>query len=388
MDKINLLIHHHATVFVDPETKEMYTFSFIGRWLNAIAPLVDKLGLLFYTTKVKTDKHDTLLTSKNIILESLNEKEKFYYFKKRNDKFKKLYAKISDKYNCIVIRGVTPRQYLVGKVFIYPKMFFLLVGSIIDSKPNFKLTISGFISYFMYFWRIKELTILSKKYTFFANSYKVLDELKDKLSVSSKFIPTNTLKFEEIFPFKEKKINSENMTLLFCGRVVADKGVIELLEAFYFLILENNRLKLIIVGEINENFYNQIKSLKFYNVIEKNIEFKGFVKFGIDLLRIYDKSDFYILPSYHEGFPHSIWEAAATCTPILTTKVGGIPSVVNENEVTFIEKKSSKDIYDKIILLKNNQTLVNSKSKTIYKKIKENTVENCAKILIDEIRNN
>jgi glycosyltransferase involved in cell wall biosynthesis len=387
MDKINLLIHHHATVFVDPETKEMYTFSFIGRWVNAIAPLVDKLGLLFYTTKVKTDKHDTLLISKNIILESLNEKEKFYHFKKREEKFKQLYAKISDKYNCIIIRGVTPRQYLVGKVFIYPKMFFLLVGSIIDSKPNFKLTISGFHSYFMYFWRIKELTILSKKYTFFANSYKVIDELKDELCVSSKFIPTNTLKFEEIFPFKEKKINSENLTLLFCGRVVADKGVIELLQAFYFLLLENNRHKLIIVGEVNEIFYNQIKSLKYYNLIEKNIEFKGFVKFGIDLLRIYDKSDFYILPSYHEGFPHSIWEAAATCTPILTTNVGGIPSVVNENEVTFIEKKSGKDIYDKINFFINNNSLLNSKSQAIYKKIKENTVEICAKTLIDEIRN-
>jgi glycosyltransferase involved in cell wall biosynthesis len=386
VNKINLLVHHHATIYVDPETQEMFTFSFIGRWVNAIAPLVDSIGLLFYTTKVKSVKHDTLLSSKNLILESLFEKEKFYQIKKRRRKFIQLYEKISDKYNCLVIRGITPHQYLVGKVFVYKKSYYLLVGSIADSRPNFEYSFSGVLIFFMYFWRLKEISILSKRFVLFANSFRAKDELINEFGKFSTFVPTNTLSLTEILPFREKAINFENLTLLFCGRIMVDKGIFELLEAFYLLTLENNKHKLIIVGELNEAINNKIKGLKYYTDIEKNIEFKGYVKFGSELLEIYYKSDFYILPSYHEGFPHSIWEAAATCTPVLTTKVGGIPSVVNENEVTFIEKKSSFDIFDKIMFLKSNQSYVTKKSKALHSKLKEYTVENCAKILVDEIR--
>ena len=58
------------------------------------------------------------------------------------------------------------------------------------------------------------------------------------------------------------------------------------------------------------------------------IFFHGRDKYGAPLFNFYRKSDIFIHPTYHEGFPRVLWEAAVNCSPIVTTSVGGIPNLL------------------------------------------------------------
>ncbi|HHX69330.1 MAG TPA: glycosyltransferase family 4 protein, partial [Gallicola sp.] len=50
----------------------------------------------------------------------------------------------------------------------------------------------------------------------------------------------------------------------------------------------------------------------------------------IEIAEYYTKSDVYILPTYHEGFPRTLYEAMIFGTPIITTFVGGIPGIMKD----------------------------------------------------------
>jgi glycosyltransferase involved in cell wall biosynthesis len=63
--------------------------------------------------------------------------------------------------------------------------------------------------------------------------------------------------------------------------------------------------------------------------LDKSVEVLGWVQ-GFVRLRLLRTSRLLILPSYTEGVPNVILEAMASHLPIITTPVGGIPSVVTD----------------------------------------------------------
>jgi glycosyltransferase involved in cell wall biosynthesis len=53
---------------------------------------------------------------------------------------------------------------------------------------------------------------------------------------------------------------------------------------------------------------------------------------GEDKVRFLSEADVLLLPTRHEGMPYTILESLAAGTPVVTTRVGGIPDVVAERE--------------------------------------------------------
>ena len=78
------------------------------------------------------------------------------------------------------------------------------------------------------------------------------------------------------------------------------------------------------------------------------------------MLKIYRKADVYILPSFHEGMPHTVWEAFSQQTPVIVTKVGGLRDNFRHLEdVIFIEPYSVSDIVNALYLIEKDETLRN-----------------------------
>jgi glycosyltransferase involved in cell wall biosynthesis len=151
------------------------------------------------------------------------------------------------------------------------------------------------------------------------------------------------------------------------------------------LLKDNIKIELIIVGFTQKEYLIYLDNLIKQLNIEGRVYFRGFIPFGERLFAIYREADVFVLPSWHEGFPHSIWEAACNYLPIVTTKVGGIPGLLDPSLVNFIEVQDSQSIKNAILECINNPSEILKKSDLMYEYAKEYSIENCVQILKREI---
>ena len=374
---MKLIIHHHALVYQD---EFGYWFpSFIGAWLNEISNQFLEVAFIGEMTNNKSENQDFLVNKINFKVLSIGIRGVNTSSQKKQ-KIKQLGKEYVSQYSHLIIRGITPRQYQVFKAFKELPSCFLMVGSLIDSKPKFRFDYIYLIVFFLYYIRRYQLRIMSKKSTFFANSPQIINEFKNQMRINSEFVPTNTLQNSHFNEFAFRGF--QNMpVLLFCGRVVKDKGIEELILAIGKLKRAGKRVKLHIVGSISNSYKNYIDNLIEQEGILEEVVFEGFKKFGDELLSFYKLADIYILPSYHEGFPHSIWEASSTSTPIITTKVGGIPGLVSEKEVFFTEAKSVNSLVDSIGRLIADPDNAKKVSHAAFNLAQNYSIENCVQIL-------
>lgn len=155
-----------------------------------------------------------------------------------------------------------------------------------------------------------------------------------------------------MIPFTEKDVvfnrsykENGKFRVLFLGRIAKDKGIQELLYAVKILRDKGYDFELNLVG--NGEFFTEareiLKSLK----IEDSVCFKGVVYQPQKVKEYYTDADIYILPTYHEGFPRTLYEAMIFGTPIITTFVGGIPSLMKDGyNCKKIKTKSVESIVD------------------------------------------
>lgn len=155
-----------------------------------------------------------------------------------------------------------------------------------------------------------------------------------------------------MIPFTEKDIVTdrgyrviEKYDILFLGRVAKDKGIEELLNAVKILKEKGYNFHLNIVG--SGEFLPEAQSLLEKLDISDVACFKGAVQEAEKIKEYYVNADIYILPTYHEGFPRTLYEAMIFGAPIITTFVGGIPGLMKDGyNCREIEPKSVESIVD------------------------------------------
>lgn len=121
------------------------------------------------------------------------------------------------------------------------------------------------------------------------------------------------------------------VSFLYVGRIVRDKGINELCEAFDRLSKERPKAKLILVGP-REDRLDPVseKTLELMSV-NPSIEYVG-EKHGDELLAYYAAADCFVFPSYREGFPNTVLEAGAMGLPSIVTDINGSREIIVENE--------------------------------------------------------
>jgi glycosyltransferase involved in cell wall biosynthesis len=175
--------------------------------------------------------------------------------------------------------------------------------------------------------------------------------------------------------------------ILLVGRISPEKGIHILLEAFQRLVEEEDSLRLIIIGPdlivpmeviVNISDSDMVSQLRrFYDTtvwkrlrtwlknryprrlswlrdttyggvlramvqgkMAERVRFVGFIP-NEDLSRWYREADLLVLPSVYETFGMPLIEAMASGTPVLATRIGGIPEVVDDGRTGILVEPGS-----------------------------------------------
>ena len=150
-----------------------------------------------------------------------------------------------------------------------------------------------------------------------------------------------------------------SFVFLFVGRLVKDKGINELVEAFKRLQSENiKKIKLLLVGRFEENLDPLKPETKKEIDNNPDIITVGAVE---DVRPFYSVSDIFVFPSYREGFPNTPIEAGAMGLPCIVTDINGSREIIEDgNNGIIVPSKDSSALCKAMTNLLENKYLCNS----------------------------
>ena len=176
-------------------------------------------------------------------------------------------------------------------------------------------------------------------------------------------------------------ISKNDIVIGYVGRLVNDKGINELVEAWKLLLERYNNIILLLVGPFEERDALS-DNVKEFVEQEKSIVVTGLVD---NSQPYYNIMDIFILPSYREGFPTVVLEASSMELPIITTKSTGCIDSIEENITGIYVDINIEDIKNKLDFYivnpnvrrehgKNGRIWIedNFKQEVVWKAIKEN----------------
>lgn len=261
--------------------------------------------------------------------------------------------------------GHTPKGGMVAMIASFlanvPKRIYFRHGIIYETSKGTKRILLKNIDRLTGFFATNVVCV--------SNSVKQISE-KDKLNnpnknlvlglgtcngidTNGKFNPTSK-SLENVVHLKRiYNITSENKVVGYVGRLVKDKGIDDLINAWNILIKEKPNSRLLLVGPIEEK-----DSISDYSKeqIRTNptIIFEDFVT---DSSTYFALMDIFILPTYREGFPTVSLEASSMGVPVIITKATGCTEAIIENQTGLFISNDPHDIANKILYYLSNEDI-------------------------------
>ena len=163
------------------------------------------------------------------------------------------------------------------------------------------------------------------------------------------------IKSTDVNELKQKLgIEDGDFVIGFTGRLVRDKGIIELVQAYNKLQSHLPNIRLLLVGMLETR--DALPSDIVKAIQESNIICTGYVHNTI-IERYYALMDVLVLPSYREGFPTSVLEASSMEIPIITTRATGCRDSIVEGVTGLFVDHSAWDIEQAVLKLYHDESL-------------------------------
>lgn len=323
---------------------------------GAVETLID---LLINSEKV-TSKYDVDVYSK--YNSKITEKDK-------NKKVNYYYIDTSSKLNCIskIYRYIINKygNKYIGNDFIsilikkYKEKLKEYDYVIIENKPEYALILKSYVRGKIIFHSHNDFLNKETKHA------KKIMESFDRIFCLSKYICSrveeiepkyknkiellyngiDTAKFSKNNESIKKKlmikynINENSTVFLYTGRLVKEKGVLNLIKSFNKVT--NKNYYLIIAGSVGygRNFTNKFtRKIHKYSRNNENIIFTGFIPYA-QMPEIYSIADYGIVPSiWEEPFALTVIEHLSSGHPIIITNSGAMPELVDEHTAIIINK--------------------------------------------------
>ena len=267
---------------------------------------------------------------------------------------KSIYAlyKLMRKEKYDIVHVHTPIAALLGRVaaklagvknIVYTAHGFYFHEDMSKKQYNFYYNIEKYAAKFMTDWLLLQskedyqLSVENK----FLNESRII-HLSNGVDLEDNFNP-GLMDSGHISALKnEIGIQPSDIVFSFIGRLVEEKGVLELLRAFGELKEHHSNVKLLLIGDLP----NSERDISAINEIKRLMNQEGVIPLGFrdDISQLLYLSNVFILPSYREGLPRSIIEAMAMENAIIATNIRGCREQVFEENGLLIDRRSSEQL--------------------------------------------
>jgi glycosyltransferase involved in cell wall biosynthesis len=157
----------------------------------------------------------------------------------------------------------------------------------------------------------------------------------------------NGINLDKCIPKEDYKVR-DTLKFVHVGRFSAQKDHRMLIEAFcsFKQIIPNSKLFLVGTGELEEEVKRQVKELK----LTDSVYFCGLQNSVFSTLH---DNDVLLLSSQFEGMPMVLIEAMGTAMPIISTNVGGIPSMLENGKDAILTGVNADDFTQAMLSINN-----------------------------------
>jgi len=187
----------------------------------------------------------------------------------------------------------------------------------------------------------------------------------------------------------DKRLPERRYHVGYVGRLSVEKGIIQFVYALRIIkqkyLNRFRNFKALIIG--SGSLENRIRSLMEDGELEGLVDLLGTVKHEL-LSEYLNDIKLLVLPSYHEGVPRIVLESMACGTPILASRVGGIPDILKDGETGFLVTNEPGEIAERICYLLNEPKLLVKVSKNALlwiKKISEDVLAKKWEMAMDRL---
>ncbi|WP_406844504.1 glycosyltransferase family 4 protein [Flavobacterium soyae] len=194
---------------------------------------------------------------------------------------------------------------------------------------------------------------------------KFADKTKLKVLANGSSNGINTNYFDSNLISLEQKallaqhlnISPTDFVFIFVGRLVADKGINELIKSFNAISENYNNVKLILVGSFEEEL-DPLNSDTLQIINENsNILLVGFQQ---DVRAYFAISDCLVFPSYREGFPNVVMQAGAMGLSSIVSDINGCNEIIEDGiNGIIVPVKNTEKLYDSMQRIINDSELNN-----------------------------
>lgn len=349
-----LAIHHHAPVFVDAQGN-LWVSASIGRWLYALSSQWERIVYVAYGTDEKRPNQDVCLPKGTVVYCGLGclQENKSGWVRTWMDRMRRYVSvwrrvrSASSQWDILLIRGPTPEQGIVYGASRADHHFLLLVGAAYRRwNRRVMLSLRHAAAHVHSLFRHWQTIYLTRRMHVCVNSRRLCGDYHLHMGEQCVYVPTASHRRSDVSEMVDPWQDTGDVRLLYVGRVSWQKGLRELLVAFSRIVQRYPHATLTIAGDAGDGdacavYHDQARHLG----ISGAIRWLEHVPYGESLFHLYQTHHAVVLPSYHEGVPHVLWESFLARIPVIATRVGGIADVCRDGVNAYlIEPRSSEAI--------------------------------------------
>lgn len=324
--------------------------------VTAVSSEKERLNAFGESQGVKT--HEIAMTRQITPLQDLKSLWQLFWFLKKEKPF--------------IVHSHTPKAGTIGmiaaKLAGVPNRLHTVAGLPLLETTGNKRKLLGFVEKITYACATKVYPnsvglkdIIIKEKFCNPNKLKVIGNGSSN-GINTDFFSPQSISEEQKRTLKTQlAISEDTFVFVFVGRIVADKGINELIIAFTQLLAEDKKCKLLLVGPFEKELDPLLPETEATILTSENILSVGYQN---DVRPYFAISDCLVFPSYREGFPNVVLQAGAMELPAIVSNINGCNEIVvsGENGI-LVEPKSTEAVYQAMkSILENNELTVRLKN--------------------------